>query len=314
MSIFKKKKPTSVPPKPTPPAPPVQNIGLNMANSTKFTDDPTVVDYTKQVLAGLSKKGSKPTGRYPGGTDANYFFPLGADSENLSKMVQDSITFGMDVIVVGNNTGTMDDDICLIEAFKSKGKNPIAFEVGNEPYLTKKYNLTVEQYLNIVKPRIANIKKHYPTMKCGVSIMPIRGMKDTNNGSPEIILTPAQQEKLEAKNALVAEAWNKYIIDSGVGDFYIQHFYPSAENMEEAINVFTGQKYDKPLYLTETNTAGTSEQQVDFYRLFSPIVRKLEWCPVVIFHAGPAAGENWPTVRIQGKNITITPFGQAMIE
>lgn len=315
--FHRKPKPTKPAPQPTPqPEPPkpkaLRYVGLNMAGSIQFTGMSGVKDQVGQVSTGLNKDGTLRLYRYPGGTDANSFYPLGESAGALQQMVQEALDLHADaVILVGNNTGTFADDLALIDAFVKAGIYVRAFEVGNEAYLGK-YKIEVADYIAETRDRIANIKKHYPELQCGIAIMPIDGMKDTNNDEapPK---TAEQQAKLEARLKAKSEDWNGAILNSGVGDFYVQHFYPDGSEFAEAITVFAGQRYNKPVYLTECNASGTPEQQAAFYRAFAPVLRTLDWVPVVCWHNGPARGAKWPVVRITDKG-TITPWGQAMID
>jgi hypothetical protein len=282
-----------------------------MAGASRFTTN-AVIALVAQVMGGLNRDGSKPIVRQPGGTEANSFYPRGEDYDTLHKQVSDTMALGGNVILVGGNTSAPEDDLAQIDINELSGNLTVAFEVGNEPYL-RKYAIEVQDYIANARDRIANIKKYYPSLPCGVAIMPTRGMKDTNNDEAPAG-TPEQQAKREEKLAQKAEAWNSAIIASGIGDFYVQHFYPDGDHIETATEAFAAQRFNKPVYLTETNASGTPEQQAEFYRQFAPVLRTLDWVPVVCWHNGPSGGGAWPVVKVSKDGAVITAFGQAMID
>lgn len=316
-------------PKPTPgpnpgPVPPPVTVaryaGLNLINFANFSPVTGVIDEVKLIYTGLKKGGVRPLGRIPGGTEANYFRPstVLADADDLVRQVANLKTIGADALLVLNHfTGTTADDVAMMEECKAQGVTVFAIEGGNEAYLGK-YNtdidkhlpvdqqcqIAVDRYLVEAQARCTNIKSLYPGTKFGLTIMPAAGMRDTNNSDtgPDV--------------AVKSATWNAAVTAATFGDFYQQHFYPDGVNLDASLLAFTAQKFNKPVYITETNCSGTQDQQAQWFNILTDGLASVSWAPVVIWHSGPTGGNKWTVMKVNiGQDaFAVTPFGQAMLD
>jgi hypothetical protein len=298
-------KPVPVPP----PPPPLQRyIGLNLVNFTSFSGVPGVMDATKQIYAGLTADGGKPVGRIPGGTEANRFNPatVQADADDLVLQVANLKTLGASAIIVINQyDGSSADDIAMLDECHRQGVEVLGVE-ANEIYLGKYHPPGTEvedmvaDYMDEAAARCAYIKSQYPGTRFGLVIMPIAGMRDTNNTDrPEVALDKSN-------------TWNAVVLAATFGDYFEQHVYPDGQFLADAVNAIASQDYGKPIWITETNASGTQDQQAQWVDLLMDALPAMPNVPVVVFHSGPTGGNKWTALKVSGGSFKFTPFGQAM--
>lgn len=184
--------------------------------------------------------------RFPGGTIANFYHTDGpgygfrpedvkmingtAIAEHMNRELQRQKLFpagtpnflnsfldyvkndDISVLLVANvYTGTIQENLDMIEAFKSKGINIKGIELGNEGYLaaySDEYP-NGEAYWKSIQPYKKAIEAKYPEIPLGIVLAPTTFHKETS---------AARETKFEN--------WNKYLSQQKGYDAVVTHIYP----------------------------------------------------------------------------------------
>nr|UZM28273.1 hypothetical protein [uncultured bacterium] len=151
--------------------------------------------------------------------DAEDIGSYGLKDNYAVNMVTLAKATGASVLLVTNQlSGTLEENLAMVDFFKASGVKIAGIELGNEYYL-KAYQEEfpdVESYIQSAKPLAKKIRAKYPEIPLAVVASPIAEMKD-----------------VKEKKASQFDDWNSKLAKEDFYDGYIVHMYAKDKACEQ---------------------------------------------------------------------------------